>query len=186
VQRHALDVEAIKQLGREVEPGRRRSRRPARTRVHGLVPLRVRERLGDVGRKRRLPRRLAVEAQPPAAFAEMLEELQVAVPASRAQASRRSRQPLPLVIADLFEQQHLPARPLDRDPRGKHARVVDDDELLAELVREVAEDAVPHVARRPLVHEQAGFVAPLRGMLRDQLRRQVVVELGDLHVRRGP
>jgi hypothetical protein len=76
----------------------------------------------------------------------VLEQLDVAVPASRAQASRGAREPFPLVVADLLEQQHLPARLLDRDPRRKHARVVDDDELVAELVREVTKDAVPHVS----------------------------------------
>src|SRR5205823_5187020 len=50
-----------------------------------------------------------------------------------------------------------------------------------ELAREVAEDPMPHLARRPRVHQQPRVVPALRGLLRDQPLRQVVVELVRAH-----
>ena len=71
----------------------------------------------------------------------------------------------------------------DRDPRRHDARVVDDDELAVQLVRQLGEPPVPHRAGRPLVDEQPRRVAPRRRLLRDQLGRQLVVQLGDVHRR---
>ena len=64
-----------------------------------------------------------------------------------------------------------PRGELDRDPRRHDPRVVDDDELAVQLVRQLGEAAVPHRAGRPLVDEEPRLVAPRRRMLRDQLRR---------------
>ena len=75
VQRHALDVEPREQLGREVQPGGRRRGRARLVRVDGLVARRVGERLGDVGRQRRLALPARRQPQPPAALAELLEQL---------------------------------------------------------------------------------------------------------------
>jgi hypothetical protein len=51
------------------------------------------------------------------------------------------------------------------------------------LVRQAADGAVPDLARRTVVDEQAGLVAPVGGPLRDELGREVVVELVRAHVR---
>ncbi len=93
----------------------------------------------------------------------------------------RPREPLPEVAAEPLEQQHLAARPLDPDPGRHDARVVDDDERAAGLLGQVGERAVADRAGRPLVDEQARGVAPGGRVLGDQLRRQVVVELGRFH-----
>ena len=82
------------------------------------------------------------EPQPPAALAEVLEQLDRPVAPPGAQPPRRPREPLPLVAAEPLEQQHLAARLLDPDPRRHDARVVDDGERPGrQLVRQVAEDA---------------------------------------------
>ena len=85
------------------------------------------------------------EAQAPASLAEMLEQLDVAVAPAGAQPPRRPRERLPETVAERLEQQHLAARALERQPRGQDARVVDDDELAAELLRQVGEDAMAHL-----------------------------------------
>ena len=69
---------------------------------------------------------VAVEAHPPASFAQVLEQLDRTVPLARAQLAGRARQRLPDLAADRFEQQDLPARMLDRDARRNDPRVVHD------------------------------------------------------------
>ena len=173
-----LDVEPLEQLTREVEPRRRRGRRAGFARVHGLVALGVGERLHDVGRQRRLPGRLSVQAEAPAALAQVLEELDVAVAPARPEPPRRPSEPLPHVAVQLLDEEHLAARALEPDSRGHDARVVHDDERVPDLVREVREPPVADRPGRALVDEQPRLVASLRRVLRDQLRRQVVVEHG--------
>ncbi len=184
VQGDALDVEPGEQLGGEVEPGGRRRRRALGAGVDRLVSGRVGERGRDVRRQRRLARRLAVESQPPAPFSEVLQQLHRAVAPPGPQPPRRAGEALPEpVLVEPLEEQHLPTGALDRDPRGHDARVVHDDELSAELVRQVAEAAVPDGARRALVDEQARLVAPLGRRLRDQVGRELVIQLGRSHPR---
>ena len=181
VERDALELEPRQQLGREVEAGGRRRRRAGLLGVDGLVALGVGERLGDVGRQRRLARRLAGEPEPPAALAEVLEQLDRTVGPPRAEAPRRPREALPEIVAEPLDEQHLAAWRLDPDPRGHDAGVVDDDERVARLLGKLGERAMPDRAGRTLVDEQARGVAPLRRVLGDQLRRQVVVELRGFH-----
>ena len=50
-----------------------------------------------------------------------------------------------------------------------------------ELVRQLGEAAMAHGTGRALVDEQPRLVAPRGRMLRDQLRRQLVVQLRDIH-----
>ena len=78
---------AGEQLRREVQAGGRRRGRAGVARVDRLVAPGIGERLGDVRRQRRLAVRLAVEPQPPAAFAEMLEQLDRAVARARPSAA---------------------------------------------------------------------------------------------------
>ena len=84
VQRDALDVERCEQLRREVQAGGRRGGGAGVARVDGLVALGIGERRGDVRRQRRLAVRLAVEAEPPASLAEVLDQLDGAVARARA------------------------------------------------------------------------------------------------------
>ena len=177
VQRDPLDVELGEQLRREVEPCRRSGGRARLARVDRLVPLGIGERLGDVRGQRGLTGRLAVEPDTPAALAEMLDQLDRPVAAAGPKASRRPREGLPQAVTERLEEQHLSARPLDRDPRGHDTGVVDDDERPAGLREQVGEPPVPDRAARAVVHEQPRLVASRRRMLRDQLRRKVVVEL---------
>jgi hypothetical protein len=116
----------------------------------------------------------------------VLEQLDRAESLAGPQAARRARQPLPLVTGAPLEQQHLhgaAARPPQREARRHDARVVDDDERLAQLLLEVGEPPVPQLPARAIDDEQPGPVAPVGGMLRDQLLRQLVVQIGDVHAR---
>ncbi len=167
--------------GVKCRPGGRRGRGAGGSRVDRLIPGRVREGLGDVGRQRRRAGRLAREAEPPAAFAEVLEELDRAVRGARFQPARRPGEALPLVAAEALEEQHLAARRLDRDTRGHDARVVHDNELGMELRRQLGERAVPRLPCRAVVDEQPRRVPLRRRPLRDQLRRQLVVQLRHVH-----
>jgi len=154
VERDPLDVEAFEQLRREMKPGRRCGRRAHLVRVHRLVPRRIGQRLGDVRRQRRLPVRLPVQPEPPAAFAQMLEELDRAVPPPGPQAPRRPGEPFPDAVAHRLEKQDLPLRPHERNPCGHHPGVVDDDECTVDLFGEIAERPVSNPAVRAAVHEQ--------------------------------
>ena len=96
VQRDALDLRAARaRPGVKCRPAVGAAAEPALARVDRLVALGVRERLGDVRRqRRRSPARLAVEPNPPAPLAEMLERARppVAV-ARRAAAASAARAP---------------------------------------------------------------------------------------------
>jgi hypothetical protein len=73
MKRHALDLESREELRCEVQAGGRRGRRTGFACVHRLVALWIGQRLDDVRRERRLSRGLAVQPEPPAPLAEMLE-----------------------------------------------------------------------------------------------------------------
>ena len=115
----------------------------------------------------------------PAALAEVLEQLDRPVPPPRPQPPGRAGERLPDPVAERLEQEHLALRALDRDPRGHDPRVVDDDERIADLRRKIARTCGARPGpQRTVVDEQPRLVAPLGRVLRDQLGRQVVVELG--------
>ena len=123
---------------------------------------------------------LTVEPHAPPPFAEMLEQLHLAVLRARSEPAGRPRERLPLSAPERLEQQHLALGLRDRDPRGHDARVVDHRERVDDL-GQLAEYCVSHVAGGARVDEQPRLVPLLRRMLRDQLRRQVVVKLARLH-----
>src|SRR2546421_7514980 len=101
----------------------------------------------------------------------MLEQLDRTVSAASPEPPRGPRERLPRPVLEALEQQHLASRGGDRDPRRHHLRVVDDDELPSQLLRQLAERAMADGAGLALVDEQPRRVATLRRMLRDQLRR---------------
>ena len=169
VQRHALDVEPGEQLGREVEPGRQGGGGAGLVGVDGLVTAGIGERLGDVGRQRRLAARLALEPHAPATFAEVLDELDGAVADARTQPPRRPGEGEPLAATLVLEQEHLASWTFDPDPRRHDPGVVDDGQLARELLRQVGEHAMSDLAGAAVVHEQSRGVAPLRRVLGDQL-----------------
>ena len=127
------------------------------------------------------PAGLAVEPHPPAPLAQMLEQLDRAVTVARAQLTRRARERLPDLAVDRLEQQHLAARLLDRDARRDDPRVVHDhqrESISPGSSRNTWCDTSP-VARRKTSSRDSSRCADR--MLRDQLLRQVVVELTGLH-----
>src|SRR5439155_12463815 len=88
VQGDAFQVEPAEDVGSEVQAGGGRRRRTLLARVHRLVALRIGERLDDVRRERRDTCGLALDAHAPAALAEMLEQLDRAVPPAGAEPAR--------------------------------------------------------------------------------------------------
>ena len=122
------------------------------------------------------PSRLAVEAHPPAAVAERLEQLDRArarSPARSRRDGRASASQMPSPSGSTSSTSAAP--PLSRrrcEARRDDLGVVDDDELAGELVGQVGERAMADVARRAVVDEQPRGVAPVGGMLRDQLGRE--------------
>ena len=175
VQCDALCLEAGQQLRGEVKARRRRRGRAGLVGVDRLVARRVGERLGDVRRQRRLPRRLAFEAHEPATLAEVRDELDRAVPLPRSQLPRRPRERLPEAVFDGLQQEYfdVPAcLPAQAKPGRDDPRVVDDGELAAQLRGQLRERALAHGAALALVHEQARGVAALHRVLGDQLGRE--------------
>src|SRR5438067_177420 len=112
----------------------------------------------------------------------MLEQLDRAVADTRAEPPCRTREALPqAVVGQALEQQYLAARPLDRNARRHDARVVHDRERIPEHVRHVCEPPMIHSLGHAIVDQQARLVAARHGMLRDELRREVVLELPRFH-----
>jgi hypothetical protein len=105
----------------------------------------------------------------------VLEELDRAEPLAGPQLLRRPGESLPLPRSvQLLEEQNLGAtasRPLQSQPRRNDTRVVDDDELARQLLRELLEPVMPNAAALPLVDEEPRLVAALGRVLRDQLLR---------------
>ena len=182
VERDALDVETLEQLLREVQAGGGRGRRPGLARVHRLVAAGIRERLRDVRRQRRLAGGLAVQSQPPPSFAEMLEQLHRAVAATRLETARRPCETFPEpVLVETLEQQYLALRRFDRNARRHDTRVVDDHERAADHVRQLCEPPLVHPLGQALVEQQSRLVAARHGMLGNQRRGEVVLELPRFH-----
>ena len=153
---------------------------PRPLRIDRLVTLGVAERLRDVRRQRHGAVRFAVQANPPAALAEMLEQLDCAVALACPQLACRARERLPDSCADRFEEQDLAARTLDRDPGRDDPRVVHHHQGVDQS-GQLVKHMVRHLGGRAAIDEQPRPVPPRRGMLCDQLLRQVVVELPGLH-----
>ena len=182
VERHALDVESLEQLLREVQAGGGRGRRPGLARVHRLVAAGILERLSDVRRQRRLAGGLAVQSQPPAPFAEMLEQLHRAVAATRLEAARRPREAFPEpILVETLEEQHLALRRFDRNARRHDTRVVDHHERVADHVRQLCEPPLVHPLGQAFIEQQSRLVAARHGMLGNQRRGEVVLELPRFH-----
>ncbi len=141
-----------------MEPRRRGRGRPGCRRVDRLVPSRITERDVDVRRQRHLARRLAVEPQPPAPLAERLEELYWTEPLPFPQATRRARERFPRVtVVEPLDEQHLylaARRTPQPEPCRNDPRVVDDQQLRAQLARKIGERAVPDLAARAPVDEK--------------------------------
>jgi hypothetical protein len=90
-----------------------------------------------------------------------------------------------VVLPEGREQQHLDATaagPTRQEPRGAHARVVHHQQVArAQEARQVAHPRVLGRAVLQVVRQQARGVAGLDRLLRDRLRREVVVEVLEPH-----
>jgi hypothetical protein len=138
----------------------------------------------DVRRERRLPLRLTFETYEPATPAEGFDELDGPKPLAGPQASGRADERFPGPSHALLDERHLHGaarRTPDAQPARDDARVVDDDELPGDEVRELRERSVLDLTGREAVDEQARGVPRLRRALRDQLRRELVVEVRRVH-----
>jgi hypothetical protein len=69
------------------------------------------------------------------------------------------------------------------EPRREHSRVVEHQQILrAEQVGKVAEAVVITFAHLSSHMQQAGGSSVRQGLLGDQLRRKVVIKLGNKHI----
>ena len=185
VERDALDVEPREQLRREVEPGRRRGgrarlarRRPSgsargRRAARGCTAAAAARRAGSPSRRTASARRRATRAaRRPAVASSVSPPPAAGATDGRAPPRRRRR-----ARSSRSTSTAPPVARRSCEARGNDPGVVDDDELAAELVGQLGERPMPDVARRAVVDEQPRRVARVGRMLRDQLRRKVVVEL---------
>ncbi len=172
---------------------------------HGLVAVRIGQRLVDVGRQRHLAEvgqhvelvvGLVVQGdEPPAVVAQHRSHLDGQGPAVLRALNSEERpdghaptgahQRLPPAFGPTFEQEHLHGAAgvlAQVQPGGDHPGVVDHEQVAGvEQVGQVGHGAVLDRSGRPVVHQEPGGVAGLHGVLGDRRRRQHVVELGGVH-----
>jgi hypothetical protein len=111
----------------------------------------------------------------------VLDQLDRPVAPAGLQPACRAGETFPDVAVDALEQQHFAARRLQRDPRRHDLRVVDDHELAVELLGQLGEPAMPHRTGCAVIHKEPRPVPARRRMLRDQLLRELVIQVGDVH-----
>jgi hypothetical protein len=138
----------------------------------------------DVRRKRRVPRGLALDLHHPAAPTQRLDQRDGTQALACAKAPRGPREGLPTPPAEALHQQHFDraARlPAKLQARSDDPRVVDDRQVVLDELGKIGECTVFDGARRPSIDEEPRRVPPLGRPLRDELGREVVVELGGVH-----
>jgi hypothetical protein len=112
----------------------------------------------------------------------MLEQLYRPVTIARTQPPSRPRQPKPEPVGvEPFEEQHLTGWALDQDARRDDTGVVHNGEHFADHVRQLCEPPMIHPLGHAIVDQQARLVAARNGMLRNEVRREVVLELPRFH-----
>ena len=197
---HALGLDGLQQLRREVEPRRGGGGAAQHLGVHGLVPLLVLELLLDVGGQGHFPQplqglqedALVVEPDQAAALLQLLHDLggQLPVaegePGALAELPARADQALPHLVAPVVQQQHLAdaaaGQPLAHQTGGQHPGVVQDQTVAGvQEIRQVIEMVVSRGAAHPVQRHQAGGVPLLDGGLGDQLLGQIIVKITGLH-----
>ena len=208
VERELVDLDAatperVQDAGSEMKPGGRRGDRPRRPRVDGLVALAVlrgrRREPSDVGRERWQAvclhqlvertvqplddaRTVGVDADDAQSRRRRLTDHELHADAATAP---RPHQRPPAAAVDRLDEQQLDRAPAGvprHDPRRDHARVVDDEAVpWPQQVWKLGEPMVLEASATAIDHEEPRRVARRDGRLRDQLRRQVVVELGQVH-----
>ena len=108
----------------------------------------------------------------------------ICVPA-RARLARAQHDP-PIVDRIFFEQQNLKLSARVRihaaEAGRDHARVVEDQEIAGvQVLHEVAKPAMLDLTRAAMQNQQPRLVALRRWRLRDQLRRQLKIEIRSSH-----
>ena len=200
---HAVAAEGVQEARREVQARRRRGDRSRRMRVDGLVALAVlRGRRGESADVRR-QRRLAVPIEQVLdRAAERLDDAEtVRLDAHDAQARLRRGADDELdagAAPAAGPHERAPASPfegrreqeLDRSPAGvprqdarrDDARVVDDEAVTRpQEIRKLGEHVVFERRARAVDHEEPRRAAHWARRLGDQLRREIVVELREVH-----
>ncbi len=111
----------------------------------------------------------------------MLEQLDRARSAARRAAAASAARAPPTPRAPTCSSSSTSPRGRSIGIRAGTTRVSFTTASAADELRQLAEHVVRDLAARARVDEQPRLVAPLGRMLRDQLRRQVVVELAGVH-----
>ena len=102
------------------------------------------------------------------------------------QAAARLRQQFPQTVRRFAQKQSLPLAAAVGTPTeqpGRHDPCIVENEQIAGLkqLRQIGEDAMRDDGAAAAQHEQTRMIALRRGMLSDEVRRQVVVEQVDVH-----
>ena len=204
VQQHRHDLNAhfadlFHQLRREVQPGGGGGGGAVVAGVDGLVAVAVLQLFVDVGRQghlaqlvqHRLQRALADKLDDAAARVGRLQHARHQLAAAEGhfraglEPPPRAHQRLPLLGAELLEQQHLrraAAGALADEPRGDDARVVDHQHVAgAQVVHDVVKVPVFELPVFAVHHQHAAVVARLHRRLGDQFLGQVVVKIMRFH-----
>ena len=193
---HATMPDRRQQLGGEMQPGSRSRSRPLLRSEHSLVTRRIAQTLLDVGRRRHLPdpadfgKRIGDAGQAHGGGLTMPRvdrhrQLRAVEPnlRTRVQPARRTRQRFPAkaIAINWTEQEDLSLSPIppasDQAGRNDPAVIEDQNITRVEVVRQLPDGGVADGTGRGLEHQHPGGV-PLGGrVLRDQLRRQFVIEI---------
>jgi hypothetical protein len=194
---HTLSAQPVEHLRGEMQSGSGRGSGARFPRVHGLVSLGVAQGLMDVGRQGshaqvgqdgvETTRRLELDLPPPfpkVAYYDGGDTAAERQEGALVKTAAGPHQAFPnIALAVTFEQKNLaPARwlgsvEIDWDPRGDHARVVDHQQVATPQESwKVIEMHVPNLAVGRQM-QKAGVAAARRGPLRDQARREPVVEV---------
>jgi hypothetical protein len=203
-------AQGVEQRPGEVKAGGRRGHRPARASEDGLIALAVDRRIGTVNVRRKRDvadrfddgidvlagLRLEADGAPPEGMLRQdLPEEPALGPfadeaAPRLQLLTRVDQRVPAICIEPRQQQALDGaarRVAATDQaRREHPRVVQDEHVTRpQKTRQVADERAFRAARHAIEDEEPGGPAGLGRRLRDELRRQLEVEVGDEHRERS-
>ena len=201
-QLHPLIPQGEQQLRREMQSRCRRSSAAQRARIHRLIALRVVQGLMNVRRQGHLPDAVEIRldglrehhralAAFPARLHLSVEREGLVTPqqlhvASHARARSTHERP-PTVLAQVPQQQNFDfataGRLPPKQPRRDDAALIGDEQIAGmKVVPQLPEAAMFQRTGVAVNDEQPRAVPGLHRLLRDELRRKVIVKIGSFHL----